>query len=183
MIFTETHLNGNFTIDLNKNADDRGFFARYFCKKEFEEHGLCSNWVQVNNSLSTKAGTLRGLHLQKVPFSEVKLVRCIKGSFWDVVVDLRKGSKSFGDWFGTVLSEENRTMMYVPEGFAHGFISLKENSEMLYNVSEYYNPAYELTLAWNDPTIKIDWPLFPKVVSDKDKLGMKLEEINPLESD
>lgn len=179
MIFTETILKGNFLIDLNKNIDERGFFARYFCKEEFEKRGLCSNWVQINNSSSSKVGTLRGLHFQRPPFAEVKLVRCIKGAFWDVVVDLRKGSSSFGKWFGAELSEENRSMMYVPEGFAHGFVSLKVNSEILYHVSMPYTPDSETILAWNDSSIQIDWPIAPTLVSDKDKFGKNLIEIKP----
>ena len=114
MIFNETNLKGNFLVDLEPRADERGFFARYFCENEFQKHGLNTRWVQINNSMSKEAGTLRGLHLQRPPYSEVKLVRCLKGSIWDVVVDLRKESESFGKWFGSTLSEKNRTMMYVP---------------------------------------------------------------------
>lgn len=177
MIFIETNLQGNFLIDLEPRADERGFFARYFCEKEFQKHDLNTRWVQINNSMSTEAGTLRGLHFQRPPHAEVKLVRCIKGSIWDVVVDLRKGSATFGKWFGSTLSEQNRTMMYVPEGFAHGFISLEQNSEILYLVSNAYTPGAEGTLIWNEREIGIEWPMEPVVISEKDMIGDALKNI------
>jgi len=179
--FTETDLKGNFLIDLEKQVDERGFFARYFCENEFLKKGLNTNWVQANNSLNREIGTLRGLHYQREPNEEVKLVRCIKGSIWDVVVDLRDRSKTFGKWFGVTLSDENRTMMYIPKGFAHGYISLEPNSEILYLVSDFYAPNLEGTLIWNDKKVKINWPIEPKVVSDKDLKGSNLEKIAPIE--
>jgi dTDP-4-dehydrorhamnose 3,5-epimerase len=168
MNFQETFLEGNYLINLEKFEDERGFFARCFCEKEFFKKGLNTIWLQINNSMSKNIGTLRGLHLQKAPHAEVKLIRCLKGKVWDVVVDLRKESKTFGKWFGATLSDENRTMMYIPKGFAHGFISLKPDSEILYLVSNFYTPHSEKTLLWNDPDVAISWPLQPSIISDKD---------------
>lgn len=180
MKFKETNLKGNYLIDLELREDERGFFARYFCKKEFLLQGLNTNWLQINNSLSKEVGTLRGLHFQKEPNAEVKLVRCLKGAIWDVVVDLRDSSETFGKWFGAKLSDENRTMMYVPKGFAHGFISLEPDIEILYLVSDYYAQGSEGTLLWNDQKIAIKWPITPKVISTKDAKGSKLDEIIPI---
>lgn len=176
MIFTETKLKGNFLIDLQPQTDQRGFFARYFCEKEFSEEGLNTRWVQANNSMSIDVGTLRGLHFQRPPYAEVKLIRCLRGSIWDVVVDLRKESNTYGKWFGTTLSDANRTMMYVPKGFAHGFISLEPNSEILYLVSDFYAPKLEGILIWNDPDVGIQWPLAPQIISEKDLTGMSLDD-------
>jgi dTDP-4-dehydrorhamnose 3,5-epimerase len=178
MIFTETTLQGAFLIDLEKKEDERGFFARYFCQSEFGKMGLETNWVQINNSLSIEKGTLRGLHFQTAPFEEVKLVRCVRGAIWDVIVDLRKESVSFGHWFGAELTEANKTMIYVPKGFAHGFISLLPNTELIYLVSEYYNTDADTCLKWDDPAVDINWPIQPSVISDKDKRGLKLKKIS-----
>ncbi|NGX43823.1 MAG: dTDP-4-dehydrorhamnose 3,5-epimerase, partial [Chlamydiae bacterium] len=134
-----TPLKGAFLIDLEKRGDERGFFARLFCREEFTQHGLESRFVQANNSLSVEEGTLRGMHYQLVPHEETKLVRCISGSLYDVILDLRKDSPTFGQSFGTVLSAENRRMMYVPRGFAHGFLSLEQDTEIFYLVSEFYS--------------------------------------------
>lgn len=169
MIFTETSLEGAYVISLEKRQDERGFFARYFCESEFAQKMLNTNWAQVNNSLSVSKGTLRGLHLQTPPFSEVKLVRCVKGAIWDVIVDLRHNSATYGKWFASELNDNNRNMMYVPKGFAHGFISLEDNSEIIYMVSNPYNPSAEKTLRWNDPFHNIQWPIRPTVISDKDQ--------------
>ena len=162
---------------------ERGFFARAFCANEFAEHGLNTNWVQANNSLSRNSGTLRGIHFQKDPHSEVKLVRCIKGSVWDVVVDLRPNSGTSGQWFGTILSEHNRQSMYVPKNFGHGFISLEPDSEIFYLVSEFYAPSFECTLAWDDPDLNIEWPVNPSLISEKDNLGLPLEKILTFDED
>lgn len=178
MKFKETKLKGNYLINLEIKKDKRGFFARYFCEKEFLKQGLNTKWVQANNSLSKEVGTLRGLHFQREPNAEVKLVRCLKGAIWDVVVDLRDGSETFGKWFGAKLSDENRTMMYIPKGFAHGFVSLEPNSEILYMVSNFYSSDSEGTLIWSDKTIGINWPILPLVISEKDKEGLKLEQIS-----
>ncbi len=131
--------------------------------------GLNTRWVQINNSLSKKKGTLRGLHFQYPPHAEVKLIRCIKGAIWDVIVDIRRHSPTYGRWFAYELNENNRTMMYIPEGFAHGFLSLEKNSEILYLVSANYNSENEDTLRWNDTFHNISWPLNPKLISEKDR--------------
>ena len=180
MKFKETKLKGNYLVDLELKEDNRGFFARYFCEKEFSLHGLNITWVQINNSLTKSIGTLRGLHFQREPNAEIKLVRCLKGAIWDVVVDLRHNSKTYGDWFGAKLSDQNRTMMYVPKGFAHGFISLEENSEILYLVSNFYSPELEGTLLATDNKVGIDWPVKPEIISDKDLKGIKMEDMLPI---
>lgn len=177
MKFTALDLKGAFLIDIEKLEDARGFFARCFCEKEFSKNGLNTRWVQMNNSMSTLAGTLRGIHLQMPPHAEVKLIRCLKGAIWDVIIDLRQESETYRCWFGKVLSEENRTMMYLPKGFGHGFITLEPNSEVLYQVSECYAPESEATLLWNDPDIGIDWPLEPIAISEKDSKGELLNAL------
>ena len=169
MIFSETPIPGALVIELEKREDDRGFFARAFCEKEFLAHGLSSRFVQVNNSLSAAKGTLRGMHYQLAPRAETKLVRCIRGALLDVILDLREGSPTFGRSFGAELSAENRKMMYVPKGFAHGFLTLENDSEALYFVDEFYAPAFERCVRWNDPRFAIEWPQQPAVISDKDR--------------
>lgn len=169
MKFTPTPLEGAYLIDVDKLGDERGFFARVFCANEFSAKGLTSSFVQVNNSLSTKKGTLRGLHYQLAPMQETKLVRCIRGSCYDVILDLRSGSKTFGHSFGAVLSAENRTMMYVPEGFAHGFYTLEDSTELMYMVSQHYDPKLERGVRWNDPAFSIEWPGLPVVISERDQ--------------
>ncbi|MCC7409572.1 MAG: dTDP-4-dehydrorhamnose 3,5-epimerase [Phycisphaeraceae bacterium] len=168
MIFTPTPLGGAFVIDLEKRGDERGFFARVFCEKEFAQHGLATRFVQVNNSTSAQKGTLRGMHYQLAPAAETKLVRCIRGSLYDVILDLRKGSPTFGQSFGAELSAENRRMMYVPKGFGHGFITLTEDTEAFYFVDEFYAPQQERGVRWNDPRFAIRWPIEPAVISEKD---------------
>ena len=153
-----------------------GFFQDFFVKKNFQKKKLNTKWVQANNSMSKKIGTLRGLHFQKPPNAEVKLVKCVKGSIWDVVVDLRKNSKTFGKWYGTKLTDINRKMMYIPKGFAHGYISLESYSEVIYLVSNYYSPESEKTLLWNDPDLAIKWPIKPILISKKDLGGIKLKK-------
>ena len=132
MKFAPTPLAGAFLIDIEKRGDDRGFFARAFCENEFAAQGLSSRFVQVNNSLSAFKGTLRGMHYQLAPKAETKLVRCIRGALWDVILDLRKESPTFGQYFGAELSAENRRMMYVPKGFGHGFVTLQDDTEAFY---------------------------------------------------
>jgi dTDP-4-dehydrorhamnose 3,5-epimerase len=168
MKFNPTPLEGAFTIDLEKREDDRGFFARLFCENEFDNVGLDRNIVQINNSLSKDKGTLRGIHYQLSPKAETKIVRCIKGSLFDVIVDLRPGSKTFLKWFGATLSAENRTMMFVPKGFGHAFLTLEENTEAFYMVTEFYSPENERGMRWNDPKIGIEWPITPIIISEKD---------------
>ncbi len=169
MLFHPTKLPGAYLIDLERKGDERGFFARFFCTKEFGNQQLETNFIQVNNSLSAKKGTLRGIHYQLEPKSEVKIVRCIKGALFDVIVDLRPKSETFGQWFGAELSAENRRMMYVPRGFGHAFLTLEDDTEALYMVSEAYSPEYERGLRWDDPRFNIEWPITPEVISDKDK--------------
>jgi dTDP-4-dehydrorhamnose 3,5-epimerase len=168
VLFHETPLAGAFIIELEKRGDDRGFFARTFCCNEFEKVGLTTTIVQVNNSLSVDVGTLRGMHYQLPPHAETKIVRCIRGALWDCILDLRPGSPTFGKWFGETLSAENRKMMYVPKGFGHGLITLEPNTEAFYLVDEFYNPASERGIRWNDPKFAIHWPAEPRVMSDKD---------------
>jgi dTDP-4-dehydrorhamnose 3,5-epimerase len=168
MVFSETRIPGAFLIDLEKRGDERGFFARAFCAKEFTACGLITRFVQVNNSLSAQKGTLRGMHYQLAPTAETKMVRCIRGALYDVILDLRPGSPTFGQSFGAELSAENRRMLYVPKGFAHGFITLADDTEAFYLVDEFYDPACERGIRWNDPKFKIAWPLQPTVVSEKD---------------
>lgn len=169
MIFHKTPLDGARVIELEKRGDDRGFFARFFCEKEFAAEGLETRFVQINNSLSSKKGTLRGLHYQLPPSGEVKVVRAIRGALYDVIVDLRAGSPTFGKWFGAELSAENRMMMYVPRGFAHAFITLTDDTEALYLVSDFYAPECERGLRFNDPALGIEWPIEPVEVSEKDR--------------
>ena len=168
MELRETPLSGAFLIDLSRRGDSRGFFARLFCEKEFAAAGLEANYVQINDSLSSNAGTLRGLHYQLPPFQEVKVVRCIRGALWDCIVDLRPASPTFKRWFGVTLSADNRTMLYVPRGFAHGFITLSEDAEVVYLVSAPYAPEHERGLRWSDPELAIEWPRQPAEMSDKD---------------
>jgi dTDP-4-dehydrorhamnose 3,5-epimerase len=168
MIFTETILKNAYVIELEKREDHRGFFARTWDKKEFEEHNLNSNLVQCNVSFSKKCGTLRGMHYQKKPFEESKVIRCVKGKIFDVIIDLRSSSSTFKKWFGVELTEENYKMLYVPEGFAHGFQTLEDNSEIIYQVSEFYTPKSELGIHWNDPAFNITWPIEEKIITEKD---------------
>lgn len=169
MKFVSTPLEGAYLIDLEKRGDDRGFFARAFCEREFCSQGLAPKFVQVNNSLSAFRGTLRGLHYQLAPMAETKLVRCIRGSLWDVILDLREESATFGQSFAAELSAENRFMMYVPKGFAHGFITLEDDTEAFYFADEFYAPERERGIRWNDPRFGIQWPEEPVVISDKDR--------------
>jgi dTDP-4-dehydrorhamnose 3,5-epimerase len=169
MNFSETPLRGAYLIDLEKRGDDRGFFARAFCEREFEQQRLVTRFVQMNNSLSAQRGTLRGMHYQLAPRAETKLIRCIRGALFDVVLDLRKDSSTFGKSFGAELSAENRRMMYVPKGFAHGFVTITDDAEVLYLVDEFYAPEQERGVRWNDPAFGIEWPIPPVIVSEKDR--------------
>ena len=164
MTFEETSVPGAFVIELERIGDERGFFSRMFEDRLFEEHGLVSHFSNVNNSLSAERGTLRGMHYQVPPAAEVKLVRCIRGSLFDVAVDLETRR-----WFGTELSADNRRMLYVPEGCAHGFLTLEDDTEALYLTTSYWSPEHERGLRWDDPAIGIEWPLEPTVLSEKDR--------------
>lgn len=168
MIFHETPLVGARLIDLEKRGDDRGFFARMFCETEFGNAGLETRFVQMNNSLSSKAGTLRGMHYQLTPSAEVKVVRCVRGALWDAIIDLRPDSPTFKKWFGAELSAENRTMMYVPRGFAHAILTLTDDTEAIYLVSDTYAPDCERGVRWNDPAFGVEWPRQPTEISEKD---------------
>jgi dTDP-4-dehydrorhamnose 3,5-epimerase len=169
MKFIETDLKGAYIIDLEPRKDDRGFFARTFCKREFKEITHTKEFVQFNHSMSARKGTLRGMHYQVPPSSEIKLIRCIRGKVFDVIIDLRSGSPTFLKHIGVILSEENMKMIYVPEGFAHGFQTLEDNAQMIYHHTEYYNPENERGLHHKDPVLNIEWPLAPVNLSDKDQ--------------
>lgn len=169
MKFHPTPLHGAFTIELEKRGDDRGFFARFFCQKEFEAAGIPTSIVQINNSLSAKAGTLRGMHYQLPPAAEVKVVRCIRGALFDVIIDLRPDSPTYGQWFGAELTAENRLMMYVPQGFAHGLQTLADDTEAFYLVNAYYGPDEERGVRFDDPKFGIKWPRPPADLSPKDR--------------
>lgn len=170
MIFKETNLKGAFVIELEKREDERGFFARTWCKKEFEANGLETGQVQANLSLSRKSGTLRGMHYQVAPYEETKLVRCTKGALYDVIIDLRPNSPTYKQWFGVELTEANYKMLYVPKGFAHGFQTLVDNVEVFYLVTQFFSPSAERGVRWNDPKFGIKWPdVNIRTVSEKDK--------------
>jgi dTDP-4-dehydrorhamnose 3,5-epimerase len=158
LIFTETPLKGAFIIDIESRRDERGYFARVWCAREFEARGLSTALVQCNVAYNNRKGILRGMHYQQAPWSEVKLVRCTKGAVYDVIVDLRDGSETRLQWTGVELTEDNHRMLYVPEGFAHGYLTLQDNSELFYQVSQFYTPQVEGGLRWNDPAVGIDWP-------------------------
>jgi dTDP-4-dehydrorhamnose 3,5-epimerase len=169
MIFTPTPLHGAYLVDLQQKVDERGFFARLFCETEFSRHGLVNKFCQVNNSFSASKGTLRGMHYQLAPKAETKVVRCIRGSFYDMILDLRYHSPTFGCSFGVELSAENRRMIYLPKGFAHGTLALMDDTEMVYLADEFYSPEHERIIRYNDPKFELAWPATPTVISDKDK--------------
>lgn len=170
MIFHETHIQGAFVLAIDKKGDERGFFARAFCRKELEAHGLTAQVAQANIGFSRTRGTLRGLHYQLPPSAEAKLVRCTAGALFDVIVDLRPASSSFKQWLGVELTAGNRTMLYVPEGCAHGYLTLAENTEVFYLVSQFYSPTAECGIRWNDPAFGIQWPIGDDLrISDKDR--------------
>ena len=168
MTFNETPIKGLFEIELEKREDERGFFARIFCVEQFEKHGLEGKIVQINNSLTKQKFTLRGMHYQLPPKSEIRVVRCIKGAVFDMSLDLRPNSPTFGKSYGTTLTSENRKMMYIPKGFAHGFMTLEDDTEFIYFVSEFYSPESERVIRWNDPKFDMKWPQNPLSVSNKD---------------
>jgi len=169
MIFKETKLKGAYVIEINPLEDERGFFARSFCAKEFKEHGLNQNIAQCNISYNEKKGTLRGVHYQAAPHEEAKLVRCTMGAIYDVIIDLRPDSATFKKWIGVELTKENRRMLYVPEGFAHGFQTLEDHTEVLYQMSEFHHPEWARGVRWNDPTFGIFWPVNVEIISIGDQ--------------
>jgi dTDP-4-dehydrorhamnose 3,5-epimerase len=168
-MFTETPLPGSFLVEPVLHEDERGFFARFFCEREFQEHGLNPRVRQCNVSYNRAAGTLRGLHYQSEPDAEAKLVQCTRGAAFDVVVDLRLESPSFAKWYGIELSAGNRVMIYIPEGFAHGFQTLTDDTEILYQMSEFYNAGASKGIRWNDPRLAIAWPLDHPIISGRDR--------------
>jgi len=178
MKFAPLKLDGAYMIDLEKRQDSRGFFARQYCDAEFHDLGLNTRWVQMNTSHSIEKGIVRGMHFQRPPKAEIKMIRCIKGSVFDVIVDLRKGSPTFAEWYGAELSEENHTMLYIPTGFAHGFQTLTDKTELLYWHSEFYASDCEGGVNFSDPELQIAWPLEVSGISDRDQ---NLESLSKLE--
>lgn len=168
MRFTETVLPGSFVIDIEPIEDERGFFARRWSRQEFEERGLNVNIAQCSVSFNWKRGTLRGLHYQSKPHEETKVVWCIAGAIYDVILDLRPDSPTYKKWVAVHLTAANRKMLYIPEGFAHGFQTLEDDTEVLYQISESYRPESARGLRWNDPAFQIDWPLPERVMSERD---------------
>jgi dTDP-4-dehydrorhamnose 3,5-epimerase len=175
MKFHEAPLSGAAVIEIETHEDDRGFFARAFCQREFEEHGLGPTVAQANLAFNHKRGTLRGMHYQLPPAAEAKLIRCIRGAVYDVIVDLRLDSPTYLHHFGVELSADNRRALYVPELFAHGYQTLADDTEVLYQVSEFYTPGQERGLRHDDPLLAIDWPLPVSVISPKDAAWPHME--------
>jgi dTDP-4-dehydrorhamnose 3,5-epimerase len=169
MIFFETELKGAFVIEPERKEDDRGFFARTWCENEFKEHGLNSHLVQCSISFNKMKGTLRGMHYQIEPFGEVKLVRCTRGEIIDVIIDLRPDSKTFKKHTSAILNEENRKMLYVPQGFAHGFQTLTDNAEVFYQMNQFYSPEHARGVRWNDPAFGIRWPDDQRIIIERDR--------------
>jgi len=176
MIFRESKLSGVFIIETEKKDDGRGFFARIWDFEKFKEKGLNTKIAQCNMSYTKRKGTIRGLHYQTHPYEEAKLIRCTKGKIFDVIVDLRKGSPTFKKWEGFELSGENYRMLYVPEGLAHGFQTLEDDTEVYYQVSQFFTPNSEKGIIWNDPELKITWPIPVSVISEKDASWEPLQD-------
>lgn len=176
MKFQETPLKGAFTVNLDRIEDERGFFARSFCEKEFSAQGLVSRFVQCNVSYNRLAGTLRGMHFQAEPHGEAKLVRCTRGSILDVVVDVRPDSPTYLKWFGKEISAESRMALFIPRGFAHGFQTLVDDSEVLYQMSEFFHPDSARGIRWDDPVLGIRWPLSNFIISEKDRAYPPLDK-------
>jgi dTDP-4-dehydrorhamnose 3,5-epimerase len=168
MIFSETELKGAFLIEPERKEDQRGFFARTWCQQEFEDHGLNPKLVQCSVSFNNKKGTLRGMHFQVAPFEETKLVRCTKGEIFDVIIDLRSDSQTFKKYFSVLLNEQNRLMLYIPPGFAHGFQTMVDNTEVFYQMSQLYSPEHARGVRWNDPVFGIQWPDDKRIIIDRD---------------
>lgn len=169
MKFTESRLSGLFVVEIEPRVDERGFFARSWCAREFSEHGLNARIVQCNISMNATAGTLRGMHFQRIPHEEAKLIRCTRGSLYDVAIDLRADSPTFLQWFGETLSAENRRMIYIPPGFAHGFVTLENETEVSYQMTEFYEPGAGCGVRWDDPLFGIRWPREPSVIAERDR--------------
>jgi dTDP-4-dehydrorhamnose 3,5-epimerase len=169
MIFQETKLAGVFEIDVEPKYDERGFFARSWCQEEFEHHGLSQRLVQCSISFNPKKGTLRGMHYQTGDYAETKLVRCTRGAIYDVAIDLRPHSATFMQWMGTELTSTNRHALYIPQGCAHGFLTLADDTEVFYQISETYHPEAARGVRWNDPAFNIVWPGVVEVTSERDR--------------
>jgi len=169
VIFSPLSLKGSYLIDLERHEDERGFFARSWCSREFEEHGLTGDMKQCNISYNAKRGTVRGMHYQDMPFEEVRLVRCTRGSIYDVIVDLRPQSVTFRKHVGVTLSDEKRDALYVPKGFAHGFITLQDEVEVFYQMSEFYHPECARGVRWDDSAFNVRWPIEFQVISERDR--------------
>jgi dTDP-4-dehydrorhamnose 3,5-epimerase len=169
MTFHETNLSGVFEIHLEPLVDERGFFARSWCRNEFESRGLKAELVQCNISFNSRKGTLRGMHYQAQPFPEIKVVRCTRGAIYDVVVDLRPKSRTYKQWIGVVLSATNRHMLYIPGDCAHGFLTLEDETEVSYQMSEFYRADLARGVRWNDPAFDIRWPGKVEVISERDR--------------
>ena len=177
MIFKETKLAGAFVIEPERIEDERGTFARTYCREEFARHGIDAVWVQCNISFNRRKGTLRGMHYQAPPYGEPKLIRCTMGAIYDVIVDLRPGSATRGQWEAEELTADNRRMIYVPEGFAHGFQTLTDDAEVFYQMGAEYAPEAARGVRWNDPALGIEWPIDPpSAVSPKDRAFPSLGE-------
>ena len=170
MRFRELELPGAFLLELERIDDERGFFARTFCRDEFAEHGLATEIVQANTAFNVRAGTLRGLHYQAAPHAEAKLVRCTRGAVYDVIVDLRRDSPTFTRWLGVELSAENDALLYVPEGFAHGYQTLVDETETSYLMSQFYEPSAARGVRWDDPAFGIEWPeVAERTLNERDR--------------
>ena len=176
MNIISTDVNDVVVIEPKVFGDNRGFFSPLFEDKQFKAAGITEHFCRINNSLSATKGTIRGMHYQPPPFQEGKLLRVIKGAIWDVALDLRKDSPTFGKWAGATLTAENRSLFYVPPGCAHGFQTLADDTEIIYLCSNYYNPSIERGVRWDDPTFKIKWPLAPTIISDKDQKQKKTSD-------
>jgi dTDP-4-dehydrorhamnose 3,5-epimerase len=168
MIFNETRLKGAYLIEWEPLQDERGFFARSFCREEFNKHGLNPQIAQCNVSYNRKRGTLRGMHYQAAPSEEAKLVRCTNGAIYDVIIDLRRPSSTFMQWMAVELTAANRRMLYIPEGFAHGFQTLEDDTEVFYQMSAAFSPELAIGVRWNDPAFGIEWPPAERIISRRD---------------
>lgn len=177
MIFTETKLKGAFIIELERKKDERGFFARAFCQKEFEAHGLKPMIAQANVAHNVRQGTMRGMHFQYPPAAETKLVRCTRGAILDIIVDLRPDSPTFLQHIEVEMNEDNQRALYVPERFAHGYQVLRDNTDTSYQVGEFYTPGCEGGLMYNDPALGLKWPLPVSVISEKDRAWAPFSKI------
>ena len=175
MIFSPTTLHGSYVIELEQFNDKRGWFARYYCKEAFSKINHHKEWLQMNHSFTATQGTIRGMHYQVAPYKEIKMIRCIAGAVFDVIIDIRKDSPTFLQWFGVELSAQNKKMIYIPEGFAHGFQSLSDNAELLYHHTAYYTPGAEAGIRYDDAKINIEWPLPVSVLSEKDAAHLYID--------